>query len=158
MEKVTAEPMFFRMIEEDGTLSFVIGPKDGTPDSPRLLFDGKEPLVHLSGGGAVLLNVLDAVGITESLGIGIGLGLPIGQTEYFLACLVIGDLDPVLNNARSNHKIQPRRRTPKQIRRGTGKNHHQSLEAQPLNQSTNRCTQEEHQNRVGLNWARAQVP
>ena len=36
-----------------------------------------------------------------------------------------------------------------QIHRSTGKNHHQSLEAQPLYQSTDRSTQEEHQARIG---------
>ena len=36
-----------------------------------------------------------------------------------------------------------------QIHRGTGKNHHQFLEAQSLNQSTNRSTQEEHQSCIG---------
>ena len=36
-----------------------------------------------------------------------------------------------------------------QIHRGTGKNHHQSLETQSLYQSTNRSTQEEHQARIG---------
>ena len=45
MEKVTAEPMYFRMIEEDGSLSFIIGPREGEPDSPRLLFDGKDTAV-----------------------------------------------------------------------------------------------------------------
>ncbi len=36
-----------------------------------------------------------------------------------------------------------------QIHHGTGKNHHQSLEAHSLNESTNRSTQEEHQSCIG---------
>ncbi len=65
MEKVTAEPMYFRMIEEDGSLSFIIGPREGEPDSPRLLFDGKDTAVlYRRPGQAVALTKLDELAVS----------------------------------------------------------------------------------------------
>ena len=53
--------------------------------------------LHLSGGGAVLLNVLDAVGITESLGIGNGLGGGILLRSYSRPMVSISGLTAVIS-------------------------------------------------------------
>lgn len=68
MEKIAVEPMYFRFIEEDGSLAFIIGPKEALPDMPRLLFDGRDTAVlYRRAGQAVALTKLDAQA-AEALG------------------------------------------------------------------------------------------
>lgn len=131
MEKVTAEPMFFRMIEEDGTLSFIIGPKDGTPDSPRLLFDGKETAVlYRRPGQAIALTKLDELAVSV-----LSAGKPVmfvepkssgastmkeavtsGQVEYAVPVQIVKKLPVAEENLQADEAANPfRGKTPEEI-------------------------------------------
>ncbi len=60
MEKITVEPVYFRFVEEDGSMSFIISPHDDKPESPRLLYDGRTTAVlYRRAGQTVALTKLD---------------------------------------------------------------------------------------------------
>lgn len=131
MEKITAEPMYFRMIEEDGTLSFVIGPKDGAPDSPRLLFDGKETAVlYRRPGQAIALTKLDELAVSV-----LSAAKPVmfvepkssgastmkeaatsGQVEYAVPVQIVKKLPVAEENLQADEAANPfRGKTPEEI-------------------------------------------
>lgn len=131
MEKITAEPVYFCMIEEDGSISFIIGPRDGDPDSPRLLFDGKATAVlYRRPGQAVALTKLDdqaALMLKEvktvlfvepkkSAAANLKDAVQSGQIEYAVPVQAVKKLPVAEENLRADENANPfKGKTPEEI-------------------------------------------